>query len=81
MTDKQQMVFDYVRSNGQITKQKAVELIGKIYYCNADKHVGDVLSRMVKAGLLKRIEPGLFELGDRTNKTAVPENQLDLFKH
>lgn len=81
MTDKQIQVFDYVRSNGQITKQQAVELIGKSYYCNADKHVGDVLSRMVKAGLLKRIKPGLFELGDRTNKTAAPENQLDLFKN
>lgn len=80
MTLKQIQVFDYVRSNGQITKKKAVELIGKSYYCNADKHVGDVLSRMVKAGLLKRIKPGLFELGDRTNKNAVPQNQLDLFK-
>lgn len=78
MTDKQQILFDYAKSNRQITKQKAVELIGKIYYCNADKHVGDVLSRMVKAGLLKRIKPGLFELGDRTNKTAVPGNQLNL---
>lgn len=81
MTDKQQIIFDYVKSNGQITKQKAVEFIGKNYYCNADKHVGDVLSRMVKSGLLKRIKPGLFELGDRTNKAAVPQNQLGLFKN
>lgn len=80
MTPNQKILFEHTKSNSQMTKVEAVELIGKSYYCNADKHVGDVLSRMVKSGLLKRIKPGLFELGDRTNKTAIPQNQLDLFK-
>ena len=80
MTDKQKVLFEWCQSNTQINKRKAVELIGHNYYCNADKHVGDVLSRMVKSGLLKRIKPGAFALGDRTKKEVVPENQLNLFQ-
>lgn len=79
MTYKQTILFEWCRSNTQINKRKAVELIGHNYFTNADKHVGDVLSRMVKAGLFKRIKPGVFALGDRTKKEVVPENQLDLF--
>lgn len=80
MTEYQKKIFEEARKNGQITKRQAVELIGKRYYANADKHVGDVLSRMVKSGLLKRIKNGVFELGSRTKKhTPSPENQLNLF--
>lgn len=79
LTEKQQQILEWTRSNTQITKRKAVELIGGCYYRNADKHVGDVLSRMVNAGLLKRIKNGVFTLGDRTNKDTTPENQLNLF--
>lgn len=56
MTDKQKIIFEFVRENEEMSKSKAVELIGNSYYCNAPKHVGDVLSRMVKSGLLKRIK-------------------------
>lgn len=79
MTDKQKIIFDFVRENGSITKKTAVDKIGGSYFINASKHVGDVLSRMVKSGLLKRVKNGVFELGVRTNKNTVNENQLDLF--
>ncbi len=82
MTDKQKILFEFCRFNTQITKRKAVELIGNTYYTNAAKHVGDVLSRMVKSGLFIRIKPGVFALGDRTKKDkkeSIPENQLKLF--
>ena len=79
MTEYQKKIFKYTLENKQITKIKAVELIGNRYYCNASKHVGDVLSRMVNLGLLKRVKNGLFECGNKTNKNHQPENQLNLF--
>ena len=79
MTYNQFMLMEYARTHKVITKKEAVQLIGGKYFCNADKHVGDVLSRMVKSGLLKRIKNGVFELGDGIKKNTVPQNQLNLF--
>lgn len=79
MTPKQMILFEYCREHTEITKRKAIELIGHTYYINAPKHVGDILSRMVKSGLFKRIKPGVFALGQRTKKESIPENQLKLF--
>ncbi len=47
---------------GEFTKQDAVSLIGGRYYCNEDKHVGDLLSRMVDSQFIVRIKPGHFKL-------------------
>lgn len=67
--------------DGQIKKADAVELLGGSYYCNESKHVGDVLSRMVKAGLLTRVKKGVFEIGKGKKAAAeiTPENQTTLF--
>jgi predicted transcriptional regulator of viral defense system len=48
------------RQDGCLTKKQADEEIGAKYYCNAEKHVGDVLSRMVNSGILLRLAPGKF---------------------
>lgn len=72
MTDKRSAILrEAARNGGTITKRDACALIGEGYYCNADTHVGAVLSRMVKAGLLNRIKPGVFEIG--TGKKAKPK--------
>lgn len=81
LTEKQKKVIDFCRSNGnKITKQEAMNLIND-HYCNGDKHVGETLSRMVKAGLLNRIKPGHFELGKgtRSKPITIIENQSSLF--
>jgi hypothetical protein len=49
-----------IRKSGSITKKEAVALIGHHYYCNAPFHVGNVLSRMVNAGMIRHIKNGLF---------------------
>lgn len=82
MTDKQKSIIGFALKNGdKITKKEAVQLIGSCYYCNASKHVGDVLSRMVKAGLLERVKAGTFIIGKNRRQTAqgvVNPNQLNL---
>ena len=67
-SEKQQKVLDYLEANGQITLGEAVMIIGRDYYCNERFHVGQVLSRMVKRGLIKRVSRGLFERSDEDKK-------------
>lgn len=81
LSDKQREILDFAYEHGEITKKEAIVLIGGSYYCNSDKHVGDILSRLVKAGNLIRIKPGLFKIGTgkpQKKQTPAP-NQQSLF--
>lgn len=81
LTVKQQKVVNFINrsEDKQITKKQAVELIDD-HYCNGDKHVGEVLSRMVKSGTLERVKNGVFKIGSgKSKKVFIVENQNDLF--
>ncbi len=81
LTDKQKTVLEFAwQNNGKITKADAMKLINT-HFCNGDKHVGDTLARMVKAGLLIRIKPGHFEVGKgtRIKPSVIISNQPPLF--
>jgi hypothetical protein len=62
MTSAKQKIVLAHRTPGELTLAHAVELIGKNIYCNERKHVGAVLTNMVRRGLLVRVRPGVFEL-------------------
>ena len=83
LSEKQkQIIAKANEQGGQITKADAVTLIGGTYYCNGDKHTGDVLSRMVKRKILIRIKPGVFRVNPHASKIDNDEiynpNQLKL---
>jgi predicted transcriptional regulator of viral defense system len=59
---KQYQIQSYLIYQDKITLDQAVELIGQDIYTNKRKHVGMVLSRMVKNGTIRRIKNGVFEL-------------------
>jgi predicted transcriptional regulator of viral defense system len=59
---KQYQIRSFLVYQKKITLDQAVDLIGKDIYTNKRKHVGMVLSRMVKNGTIKRIKNGVFEL-------------------
>lgn len=63
-----------------MTKKRAISLIGNFYYCNASKHVGDVLTRMVKSGLLRRVKRGRYAIGNGYRKDPIAENQTSIFE-
>ena len=78
LSEKQKKVLAYCRAHdGKITKKEAMTIIDT-HYCNGEKHVGEVLSRMVKAGLLTREKPGHFTIG-KGRQVPEPENQTKLF--
>ena len=79
ITEKQKAVIRFAQENGgEITKKQAMTIIND-HYCNGEKHVGEVLSRMVKRGMLTRIKPGLFRVGGLRPSEALDPNQSKLF--
>lgn len=84
-TPKQRKILQMAQEmGGEFTKGDAIELLGSGYYCNEDKHVGDILSRMVNAGFIVRIKPGHFTLApsrlEKLKKDAENPNQKTLFE-
>ncbi len=80
LSEKQQIIIDYIRKHGAITKKQAIPLIDT-YYMNSAFHVGNILSNMVKRGYIKRIKNGVFELGGKSHSipNIEPKNQTKLF--
>lgn len=62
---KQQAVIRSAKINGFITLKEAVHIVGGDIYANAEKHVGSILSNMVKRGMLVRVKPGTFKLPEQ----------------
>lgn len=62
ISPKRHVILQRLRSQPSITLAEAVELIGGNIYANKNFHVGNVLSAMVKAGLIKRVKRGTFSL-------------------
>ena len=60
MTAYQAAILGYIRENGSITKKQAVALIGHAYFHNAAFHVGNVLTRMVRANMIQRKIQGVY---------------------
>jgi predicted transcriptional regulator of viral defense system len=77
---KQKLIIRFTQQNeNKISLDEAISIKGvDTYYCNERFHVGNILSRMVKTGILKRVKPGKFEL-IRTNKVSVTVDQPKLF--
>lgn len=82
MTPEQKQIIAIFQANGgEATKTQVVKEIGINYYCNGDKHVGQRLSRMVNAGLLIRVKPGVFKIGkgSKSKPTTIADGQTTLF--
>jgi predicted transcriptional regulator of viral defense system len=59
--DKRTLLFRHFKNAESFTKDDAVQIIGKYYYCNQRFHVGNILSRLVKGGALKRLKQGRYK--------------------
>lgn len=78
LTPHQKTVMNLLHKNGGIvTKTQVCEVI--TFYCNTEKHVGNILSRMVKANLLKREKPGVFIKSSGIKQEDKDPNQTEIF--
>lgn len=62
LTPKQKILTDYILANGSITTSKANELLCNFYYHNHSHYVSEILTRLVKGGVLVRIKQGNYVL-------------------
>jgi hypothetical protein len=82
MTPEQKEIVAILQQHGgEVTKAQVVKAIGGDYYANGAKHVGDRLSRMVNAGILVRVKPGVFTLGTGRKPAGATEDKNQLFIH
>ena len=72
-TFKQKILLELIKQNGEMQKSAIVEHCDGWYYANADKHVGDILSRMVESNLIHRPKQGLYKYGPDPKKAAIPK--------
>lgn len=77
MTNTQVQITTYLKTVESASKADLYELFSPGYYHNGEKHFGEILSRMVKRGLIKRIKKGCFAIGSPIVK-EVKTNQLRL---
>lgn len=73
--DKQKEILKFVHENGVTTKAEIIEAMPWDYYYNDSKHFGDIISRMVKNGSLKRIKRGVYEYN--TNNFVKTGNKIE----
>jgi hypothetical protein len=82
LSEKQSFILGLLESKEQITKKEVCSYLARRYYHNGEKYIGEVLSRMVQRGILKRVKPGVFKKG-RLNylgkKGKIDPNQKSLF--
>lgn len=63
LTPSQKKVLQLAKDmGGTVVSSTIVEALGGAYYSDAEKYVGDIVSRMVKTGLLIQVKPGVFRI-------------------
>lgn len=62
MTPNRHVILAALREKPELTLTEAVQLIGGKIYTNERFHVGNTLTRMIKAGLIRRVKPGVYAL-------------------
>jgi len=67
-TYQRAIIAEAKRNGGKVTTGQAAALIGESGYKNQKQQAGEILSRMVNAGLLNRGKPGVFTLPIETQK-------------
>ena len=79
---RQQEVLNYLSTVPHATLDEIYRKVSFSYYHNENKHLGALISRMIKNGTVERIKPGLFkfkQFNRKCSRTAEPKNQIKLF--
>jgi hypothetical protein len=75
---KQRQIVSFVGADIR-KKSEIVDKFSHWYYCNESKHIGDLLTRLVRSGWLER--PSIGHYSSRTKVLpSVDRNQLGLFE-
>jgi hypothetical protein len=78
MNNKHCEIIKYLRTVDQATLAEIYRNGSFFYYRNWEKHLGGIMSTMVRQGLVTRIKPGLFKLGGKPQQKPVNNNSNQL---
>lgn len=70
---KHQQVIAYLRTVPEAGTMEIYNHCTFSYYCNAHKHMGNVLATMVKRGTIERVKPGVFRLSQSLKSVFQPD--------
>lgn len=73
-TNHQEQILTYLRKHKEASKKQLLEEFHHWYLFNAEKHLGDVLARMVKAKLIHKPSTGRYAIG-----YPIANNEPNLF--
>jgi len=59
LTQHQKAIIIYLQT-GHKEKKQIVNKFKSWHYANSNKHIGDILSRMVNRGLIVRVKKGIY---------------------
>lgn len=74
---RQQEVMKYLSSVETASLEEIYNNVSFSYYCNYKKHLGDVLSRMVKSNIVERVKKGVFKVKVKSNCKAVTHGNVN----
>jgi len=75
---KQQEITMYLSKVPSATIDEIYANVSFCYYCNANKHLGAVLSRMVKAGKIQRVKKGVFRFVSHTGNNSAGFDEMPI---
>lgn len=71
----QQDVIAFIsKHGGEVAFSEISAEFGVRYYTSSEYHVGQLLSRMVKSGFVKRVRKGVYVLGDGKKPPKAEES-------
>lgn len=78
---KQKEIAEYLKCVESATIDEIYKNVSFSYYYNANKYVGEILSRMIKSGHVERVKKGVFKLVKERGViiTTNIDNQKTLF--
>lgn len=79
ITDRQRQIMKFIREhNGEAVKlSEIIEKFKHWYYCNARKHISDIMYRMIKSGKLVKPDRGYYKINEEPIWTDGKDNPVD----
>lgn len=74
LSDNQSRVLKYLYGKDSVSFSELYDNCSPGYYHNGNKHFSELLSNMVKQGLIMRIRKGIYKYKSQYKQTSETEN-------